>query len=184
MAAAALAHGVDGFFLLTCAHGLRPAPRRPGETRARVFALKAISRTAGEVTPGVHFKATRARVPAVRNEVQHAATHLWNSTRGTRCDIRQQRPRRRVSAPTPITLRSALARTAADSRPGPMPVREAADGAPAQQFVSSVALHLASGPQRAPVVAPARRVAGGLPIGQSHGVTPERVCAPSINVSA
>lgn len=75
-------------------------------------------------------------------------------------------------------------RTAAEGRPGPTAGREAADGAPAQQSVSSVALHLASGAQRAPVAAPARRVAGGLPIGQSHRVTPERVCAPSSSVIA
>lgn len=64
------------FLGLTCAHGLRSAPRPPGQTGARVFPLKAVSRAAGEVAPGVHFKATRARVPSVRNEVQHAATHL------------------------------------------------------------------------------------------------------------
>lgn len=165
---------VDGFFLRTCAHGLHSAPRPPGQTAARVFPLEAISRTAGEVTPGVHFKATRARVPAVWNKVEHTAAHLWNSRRTPW----QQRPLTRLSSGV-----SEFARTAAEGRPGPAPALEAPDGALAQQFVSSVALHLTSGPQSAPVAAPARRVAGGLPVGQPHRVAPERICAPSISVS-
>lgn len=74
-------------------------------------------------------------------------------------------------------------RTAAERRPGPPSALEALDGAPAQQLVPSVALHLTSGSQSAPVAAPPGRVAGGLPVGQPHRVAPERVCAPSINVS-
>lgn len=72
---------VDGFFLLTCAHRLHSTPRPPRQTGTRVFPLEAIPRTAGEVTPGVHFKAPRARVPAMWNKVQHTAAHLWNGRR-------------------------------------------------------------------------------------------------------
>lgn len=67
------------------------------------------------------------------------------------------------------------ARTAAESRPGPLAAGEALDGRPAQQLVASVALHLAAGPQGAPVAAAAGGAAGGLAVGQPHRVTPERV---------
>lgn len=165
---------VDGFFIRTCAHRLHSTPRTPGQTGARVFPLEAIPRTAGEVTPGVHFKAPRARVPAVWNKVQHTAAHLWNGRRRRMmCGSRSHS----AAAPPPSSV-SEFTRTTAESRPGPPPALEALDGALPQQLVSPVALHLTSGPQSAPVAAPTRRVAGGLPVGQSHRVAPKRVCAP------
>lgn len=43
---------------------------------ARVLALDAVARVAGELTRGVHFEAVSAGVPAAVDEGQHAATHF------------------------------------------------------------------------------------------------------------
>lgn len=43
---------------------------------ARVLALDAVARVAGELTRGVHLEAVSAGVPAAVDEGQHAATHF------------------------------------------------------------------------------------------------------------
>lgn len=77
--------------------------------------------------------------------------------------------------------RSEIPHTAAESSPGPASAGEAADGAPPQQFVPSIAAYLTAGSQRALIGSAPRGAAGHLPIGQSRRVTPMWVWIQSID---
>lgn len=68
------------------------------------------------------------------------------------------------------------AHLAAVSSPRPAAISEAHNGASSQQLVPSIAAHLATRSQCAPVGSASRGVAGHLTVGQTRRMAPVRVC--------